>query len=240
MVNPRAVLRKVRKFRKRNLLYQDFYVGDHHYIGSKNTTAQFYSLDIAGCLQGRSFLDLGCNVGGLVFLAEQAGAARSVGIESNSKLYDIATSIKSRHALNSDFENIDIKAYTPSESFDYVTCMAVARHVFGQILMRHVPDFRQPSRFLENNPMDVLIRHTVPYPRVVYEEYDELLKRLVSYANRRFAFSVRDQSGLLVRRSAEIGSYMRSLDQRVESVEVFSVDRTLPYYAISASLSGDA
>lgn len=225
-----------RRYKRRNLLYQDFYVHGHHYAGSKNTTMQFYSLDIARHLAGKSFLDLGCNVGGLVFLAEQAGATRSVGVDQLSELIGKAKEIKSNHQMNSEFHVADIRNLPDLGSFDYVTCMAVFRHIFGQLMEEKRPGFVQPSRYLENDPMDVLIRQNLPDHDDVYRDYNDFIKGLMRLASQQFICSYRDQSGLMLRRHGEIDDYFRGLDSRVSNVEVYTVDRTLPYIAVSVFL----
>jgi SAM-dependent methyltransferase len=230
----RRVVKSIRRLTKPTGFYQDFYIGEQHYPGSKNTTAQFHALDIAHKIFGKSFLDLGSNVGGLVFIAEQAGAARSVGVELSAPLHRIAVEIKTRHGMKSDFVLADITAYASPEQFDFVTCMAVGRHIFAQIVSRHVPGFRQPSRFLENDPMDVLIRHRGPYPAAVYTDWDATLAQMIGLARQQFIFSIRDQSGVMIRRGTEIASYLRRLDGRVLDVEVFLAERGLPYVAVSA------
>jgi SAM-dependent methyltransferase len=230
----KRVAKSIRRLTKPAGFYQDFYIGEQHYPGSKNTTAQFHALDIAHKILGKSFLDLGSNVGGLVFLAEQAGAARSVGVELSAPLHRVALEIKTRHGMKSDFVLADITAYAPPEQFDFVTCMAVGRHIFAQIVRRHVPEFLQPTRFLENDPMDVLVRHRGPFPAAAYADWDAALVQMIGLARQQFIFSIRDQSGVMIRRGTEIAGYLRRLDRRVRDVEVFWAERGLPYVAVSA------
>ena len=230
-------LKAMRRYKRRNLLYQDFYVNDQHYAGGKNTTMQFFSLDIAQHLNGKSYLDLGCNVGGMVFLAEQVGAVRSVGIERQKNLIEKANEIKAAHDLKSEFAVGDVRSLEKLDSFDFVTCMAMFRHIFGQVLAEQRSDFVQPTRFLENNPMDVLIRQNLPDHDRVYREFNDFVRGAMRLAKQQFICSYRDQSGLMLRRKDEIEAYFMSLDSRVKGIEVYSVDRTLPYVAVSAFLA---
>lgn len=212
--------------------YQSFPVKGHSYKGKHDTVAQFVALDLTRQLKGASFLDLGCNMGGLVFLAEQAGASRAVGVERLPELHKTSLDIKSAHGMKSEFVNHNLLDYSTEEKFDFVTCMAVVRHLFKQLAEREQPEVRADWKILHANPMDVLIRRASPYGKAVYDRYDALVARLISFAARRCIVSYRDPSGLIARRSDEVGDYIRSICGD-HQVEVFQLGLDSPYVGVS-------
>ena len=218
--------------------YQSFRLGAERKPrpGRYDTEAQFYSFDIAHKLRGASFLDLGCNIGGLPFLAEAAGASPCLGVEKDPEFYQQALALKAEHGMASEFVNADVATFEAPHQFDYVTCMAVFRHIFAQIVRKYDPSFKRPSKFGSNNPIDVLIRGVADYPRAAYDDYHAVIRRLVGFARKQFIASYHDESGVIARRQEEVERYFHGLDSRVAGSEVYYSWTERPYVTVALTL----
>ncbi|MCH7884180.1 MAG: methyltransferase domain-containing protein [Planctomycetes bacterium] len=84
-------------------------------------------------LQGKKILDLGSNVGGMLFEAQKLNPGRCLGVEYDRDKVDVATKIAAYNGLNNvSFmqANIDtLKVQTLGGSFDTVFCLAIEAHV---------------------------------------------------------------------------------------------------------------
>jgi len=84
-------------------------------------------------LRGRSVLDLGSNVGGMVFAAQRFGPARSVGVEYDRDKVSVARRVAALGELKDvAFVCADVDAIDASSirgPFDVVFCLAIEAHV---------------------------------------------------------------------------------------------------------------
>jgi 2-polyprenyl-3-methyl-5-hydroxy-6-metoxy-1,4-benzoquinol methylase len=84
-------------------------------------------------LLGKNILDLGSNIGGMLFAAQQYGAAQCLGVEYDSDKVLIARKIAAYNGLgNVDFVQADIDELDVSSvngPFDIVFCLAIDAHV---------------------------------------------------------------------------------------------------------------
>ncbi len=84
-------------------------------------------------LRGRSLLDLGSNVGGMIFEAQKFGPSRCVGVEYDPDKVAVARRVAAMNALGGVvFVRADIDALAPETlrgPFDVVFCLAIEAHV---------------------------------------------------------------------------------------------------------------
>ncbi len=229
--------RIVRKILNKEIYYQSFSLNGTRYSGQYDTSRLFYSFDIIGELNGTSFLDLGCNIGGLVFLAEQFGATKAVGVDISPESVRTARKIAERHGLKGHFFCEDVAEYVKKmDEFDVVVCMAVLYHVYAQIWKRHAGN--KPLRVKHYRVLDELVRQSTSDCPEATREYNELVRVVLKKTKRRFICSFNDRSGLILRRPSEVASYFKSLDERVRDVEVFLPNLAEPQYvAVSIKLA---
>ena len=230
MKNP---LRKVTQlFRKHQpLAYQQVHFKGTLYSGSVKTRRMFYSLDILNEIRGRSFVDLGCNRGGYVFLAEDNGASPTIGVDVNEHSINQARKIADKHGSSSEFVVADIFDYSGDMgSTDFLLCTAVFRHLYAQVKQKYDPNFTQPKQYLTYTSMDVLIRQNSDDNDEIKSAYDAILRTMIDKANLRFICSFNDNSGLIHRRAEEVDRYFKSLHPRVKSTETFIPDYGMHKY----------
>ena len=139
-----------------------------------------------------------------------------------------ARDIARQHNMRSEFICANILDEMPRlPDVDIVVCMAVARHLYGTIKEKYVPHFKTPSQYLIFTGLDTLIRQKNNEDRRIQREFNEVMAGIMRKARRRFICSYHDRAQLLVRRSGEVEKYFRSLDSRVNSVEVYRTSQGL-------------
>ena len=86
--------------------------------------------------EGKSILDIGCNLGRFCIDAAQAGAVRSVGIDFREDVMEAIASYCSEHSIPAQFHAFDIEDGVAklhdllgSERFDYVCALSIWSHV---------------------------------------------------------------------------------------------------------------
>jgi len=198
----------------------------------------FYAFDLQDTLSERSFLDLGCNRGALVFLAEQCGASHCLGVDANKVSVDQAKEIASENKSQAKFVAKRIQDFVPDmENYDITVCMAVFRHLYADLALDFDPSFRKGKGFLTFNSMDVLIRQNVGHPAKVTTRFNDILSELLQKTRHRFICSYNDESGLILRRQEEVEEYFSRLSGRVKSVEIYRPDISNPKFtAVDLSL----
>ncbi len=84
-------------------------------------------------LAGRSLLDLGSNVGGMLFESQKHAPARSVGVEVDAAKVATARRVAAFNGLEQvRFERLDIERLEPADvggPFDVVYCLAIVAHL---------------------------------------------------------------------------------------------------------------
>jgi len=229
------LINKIKNYLKgqNKLPYQDVWVNGSHYPGLIKTRRLFYSLDILKELPGKTFTDLGCNRGGLVFLAEENGASSSTGVDIDPAMIRNAKEIVENENAKSVFINEDILNYVNSmEPADFVTCMSVFRHLYTQLMTKHDSSFVIPKTYLTYKSMDILIRQNVNDPIEVTEGFNNAISKMMDNAKTRFICAFNDNSGLIARRPDEVADYFRSLHPRADIIETYVYDYTKPKYII--------
>ncbi len=229
------LLKKIKTYLKpqNQLPYQDVWFRGSHYPGQIKTRRLFYSLDILKELPGKTLVDLGCNRGGLVFLAEENGAAISTGVDINPVMIKNAKGIAKRENAKSIFINEDIFDFVNRmEPADFVTCMSVFRHLYRQLMSKNDSSFVVPKTYLTYKSMDVLIRQDIGDPVEVVEGFNSVIKKMMGNAKNRFICAFNDNSGLVARRPFEVETFFKSLHPRVETVETYVYDYTKPKYIV--------
>jgi len=215
------------------LPYQDVWFRGSHYPGLIKTRRLFYSLDILNELPGATFTDLGCNRGGLVFLAEENGAAVTTGVDIDPVMIGNAKEIAKNENSKSVFIQEDIFHYVRGMApVDIVTCMSVFRHLYSQLMKKRNPSFVAPKTYLTYKSMDILIRQNTGDPVEVREGFNDTLHTMMDKAEKRFICAFNDNSGLIARRQAEVENYFKSLHTRVDSIETYIYDYTKPKYVV--------
>ncbi|MFC1499307.1 class I SAM-dependent methyltransferase [Verrucomicrobiota bacterium] len=168
----RKVLKRIKNcvMMRPDFPYQDVWFRGSHYPGMIKTRRLFYSLDILKELPGKTFTDLGCNRGGLVFLAEENGCVSTTGVDVNSDMIANAREIAEKENSRSVFIREDMFTYLEKmQPVDIVTCMAVFRHLYVQLKKKYDPSFVLPKTYLTYKSMDVLIRQNVNDPKEVIQ-----------------------------------------------------------------------
>jgi len=214
--------------------YQTIYLGDKVFPGKFDTKQMFYSMDLASDVYGKTFLDLGCNVGGLVFLAEEFGAAQAVGVDCNEQWIKYARELARRENRSSIFYCQNIFNYVSEMNpVDIVVCTAVFRHLYAELMQKYVRGFKKPKGYLTYNSMDVLIRQNVGGPEAVVNEYNAIVACMLEKTNKRFICSYNDRSGVILRRKVEVLEYFQRLSNRVVDLELYIYDYNNPKFIIT-------
>jgi SAM-dependent methyltransferase len=218
--------------------YQTVFCKGRKYPGRFDSRRMFYAFDLQDTLSEQSFLDLGCNRGALVFLAEEYGASHCLGVDANKVNVDQAKEIASENRSHAKFVAKRIQDFVPGmENYDITVCMAVFRHLYADLALDFDPSFRKGKGFLTFNSMDVLIRQNVGHSAKVTTRFNDILSELLEKTRHRFICSYNDESGLILRRQKEVEEYFSRLSGRVRSVEVYRPDISNPKFtAVDLSL----
>jgi 2-polyprenyl-3-methyl-5-hydroxy-6-metoxy-1,4-benzoquinol methylase len=96
----------------------------------------------AGFFEGKSILDLGCNIGGFCFLARELGAVYALGIDMNDESVEGAKYLRDYHGIQqTDFFTSDlearnlaalIEAVSRRSRFDVVLAFSIVQHLKNQ------------------------------------------------------------------------------------------------------------
>jgi len=226
-------MRAIWKRNKVKVPYQTVVLKGKKYPGRFDTPKVFGALDIKRVLPGRSFVDLGCNRGGLVFLAEECGALTTVGVDVSEKNVEEAGQIGREGGSSSRFYCASIQDFVPTmDQFDIVVCMAVFRHLYADLLHEFDSKAEKKKGFLVRDSLDVLIRQDVGHPPEVISRYNQLIEAMLEASRDRFICSYNDESGLILRRQQEVSRFFRDRTDRVESIEVFLADYKNPKFVV--------
>ena len=223
----------MKKRKEDKVPYQTVKAGGKSFPGRFDTEKMFASLDIRRQLYGKSFIDLGCNRGGLVFLAEENGAALTIGVDVASRNIEEAQAICTEVSSKSKFYCASIQEFVPTMArYDFVACTAVFRHLYADLLQEVAPERRKGRGFLVLDSLDVLIRQNVGDPPEAIARYNQLIEGMLGASNERFICSFNDESGLIFRRQGEVAQYFRERTDRVECIETFVADYTNPKFVV--------
>jgi 2-polyprenyl-3-methyl-5-hydroxy-6-metoxy-1,4-benzoquinol methylase len=112
-------------------------VGD--VMGQRRTKRRLTQFRVAKeDIQGRDILDIGSNIGGMLFEVVQGQPARALGLEYDSSKVLISNRISALHGMHNilRFENVDVESEvftkTFNQSFDTVFCLALIDHLKGK------------------------------------------------------------------------------------------------------------
>lgn len=226
-------MRDIWKRNKVKVPYQTVVFKGKKYPGRFDTPKVFAALDIKKDVAGRSFIDLGCNRGGLVFLAEECGALATVGVDVSEKNVEEAGQIGREGSSRSRFYCASIQDFVPTmDQFDIVVCMAVFRHLYADLLREFDSTAEKKKGFLVRDSLDVLIRQDVGHPPEVISRYNQLIEAMLGASRNRFICSYNDESGLILRRQQEVSRFFCDRTDRVESIEVFLADYKNPKFVV--------
>ena len=100
----------------------------------RNTERRFKQLGVTeDVLDGKTILDLGSNMGGVLFQAQSFGPRMSVGVEYDAEKVDVSQRIAAFNGLTSvSFMQRDIDRLNADDfdrSFDVVFCLAIEKHL---------------------------------------------------------------------------------------------------------------
>ncbi len=96
--------------------------------------------------EGKSVLDIGCNLGAMCYVAKQRGAGRVIGIDKNSILLNASSNVFARHNYDIDLVSYDLneQGYEPllkilgEEKFDYIFALAIYSHVHDKNVLWNI------------------------------------------------------------------------------------------------------
>ena len=107
-------------------------------------------------LNGSTLLDIGCNIGGMIFASQLFNPSYSLGVEIDDDKVTVATKIAAYNGLN----NIEFKSANADEAttdtlkgpYDVVFCFALVAHVMKKdLLYRLLGDVTKKTLFFEGN-----------------------------------------------------------------------------------------
>lgn len=109
--------------------------------------------------EGKSVLDIGCNLGAVCIHAASKNAGRVVGIDIHQKTIDIATEYAKHMELNNIeyyVANIDdglenLKSKIGDEKFDYIFVLSVMNNVDRKSLIQIIKYFCKDTLYLEGH-----------------------------------------------------------------------------------------
>lgn len=119
------------------LTYNSFdlpYLGVPEKVAQRRSSRRFSNFRVRGdSLSGKRLLDLGSNIGGMTFHAQQYGPAFSLGVEYDAAKVEVARQVAAFNGLETvRFMQADVDALTPESlggAFDVVFCLAIVEHV---------------------------------------------------------------------------------------------------------------
>ena len=105
--------------------------------GVRNTDYRCEFMNLPKDFQGKSVLDIGCNLGAMCYVANQRGAGRVVGIDKATTLIETSSEIFNRHGYNISLISYDMneQGFKPllkilgEEKFDYILALSIYHHV---------------------------------------------------------------------------------------------------------------
>lgn len=107
-------------------------------------------------LQGKSILDLGCNVGGMLFAMQEMELGMCLGIEYDQSKVTVATKIAAYNGLSNvhfvcaDIDKLDVRKV--DGPFDVVFCLAIEGHIRKKRRLFHfLADTTRETVYFEGN-----------------------------------------------------------------------------------------
>jgi len=105
--------------------------------GFRSTDYRCDFMGLPSDFEGKSVLDIGCNLGAMCYASKQRGAGRVVGIDKASTLIDASSEIFDSHGYDISLINYDMnkRGVKPlleilgEEKFDYVFALSIYHHV---------------------------------------------------------------------------------------------------------------
>lgn len=123
----------------------------------RNCSLRFETLGIERSdIEGKRLLDLGCNIGGMIFEAQRRRPAESIGVEYDAEKVEAARMIAAFNGLNNvKFLKADIDRLVSEElgePFGIVFCFAIEAHVKNkQHLFQLLAEVTSEKLFFEGN-----------------------------------------------------------------------------------------
>jgi len=105
--------------------------------GFRNTDYRCEFMNLPNDFEGKSVLDIGCNLGAMCIAVKQRGAGRVVGIDKATSLVETASDIFNRHGYDISLISYDMnkQGFEPllkiigEEKFDYIFALSIYHHV---------------------------------------------------------------------------------------------------------------
>jgi 2-polyprenyl-3-methyl-5-hydroxy-6-metoxy-1,4-benzoquinol methylase len=131
----RELLKIVKLTNKKNRTSPYQAIGDLK--GTRKTEFRYKFMNLPEDFEGKSVLDIGCNLGAMSYMAKQRGAGRVVGIDYNTTLLETSSSIFKRHNYDISLIGYDLntQGFEPlvkilrEEKFDYIFALSIYHHV---------------------------------------------------------------------------------------------------------------
>jgi 2-polyprenyl-3-methyl-5-hydroxy-6-metoxy-1,4-benzoquinol methylase len=126
---------------KRGVAYQT--IDDHK--GIRDMEHRFELMSLPDSFEGKTVIDIGCNVGAVCIEAKKRGAARVVGIDYKKETINVAKKIAEELEIDIEYFvfNIDngldaLKKEIGSDKFNYTFALSIYNHVNTQKLVNIV------------------------------------------------------------------------------------------------------
>jgi SAM-dependent methyltransferase len=121
--------------------YQNYLYSRHDIAPYGDTLKKYTALagHLRGAVDGKTFLDLGCDTGFFPLMAAKLGARESVGVDRNARA--LAKAERARHRLaleNVRFIRATAPDFTAHERFDTVLFMSAIHYMFSDKLGNHI------------------------------------------------------------------------------------------------------
>ncbi|KKN43633.1 hypothetical protein LCGC14_0701340 [marine sediment metagenome] len=125
------------KGRKQN--YQTYYMDDKYEEGSRNTLYRYETMGLNSLdFNGKSVLDLGCNLGAMLFEVKRRGAAKTLGIDYEGDYITCARRLAFYNKIPINFIKLDLNDMESIKHIRQYFCDVPIDIVFALSLYKHI------------------------------------------------------------------------------------------------------
>ncbi len=136
-------------YKRREQNYQTYYMDGKYEGGSRNTLYRYETMGLNNLnFNGKSVLDLGCNLGAMLFEAKRRGAGKALGIDHEGDYVECARQLALYNKVPINFIRLDLNDAKVVECIEQYFCNEPIDVVFALSLYKHI-----------NRNMFVILKH---------------------------------------------------------------------------------
>jgi 2-polyprenyl-3-methyl-5-hydroxy-6-metoxy-1,4-benzoquinol methylase/tRNA A-37 threonylcarbamoyl transferase component Bud32 len=135
--------------------YQSF---DDHDTRGRDMLHRYRVLKLPDSFDGKTVLDIGCNLGRICIDASKRGAKRAVGVDNREDVMSVVSDYSRENELNSEFYSFDLNKGVEAlqntvgqKKFDYIFVLSIWSHVDQKKLWDIINNMCQEVCYFEDN-----------------------------------------------------------------------------------------